>query len=337
MIRRRRPKREVEFSFDSFLDVVANVVGIILRLIMVAWIASRGYKGNGDTPPPSPPPALAEPETPPEPTDERESLLALRRSEVEKEEEAARAAEGRRGPDAEALRRELAELERAGREALRRHRGASQEADKAKAAARAVLMSSDELRRRSVGLLAEIEALKKLPSLKRTLRYHTPVSAEVQIDEVMFECQSGRVTLIDTGTMLKAAEMRARQQLAEMRNAPELKGMTPAAGAFRMDYLYEKDLTGGGYRLSWSLVPVEEKRGEAEADALREGSAFRRVVDGLSEKQTVVTLWAYEDSFPIYRALRDHLQKRGFVVAGRPMPLGSGIGASRNGTASRGQ
>ena len=36
MIRRRRPTREVAFSFDSFLDVVANVVGIILKLIIVA-------------------------------------------------------------------------------------------------------------------------------------------------------------------------------------------------------------------------------------------------------------------------------------------------------------
>ncbi len=38
MIRRRRKVREIEFSFDSFLDVVANVVGIILRLILVAWV-----------------------------------------------------------------------------------------------------------------------------------------------------------------------------------------------------------------------------------------------------------------------------------------------------------
>ena len=28
MIRRRRPQREIAFSFDSFLDVVANVVGL---------------------------------------------------------------------------------------------------------------------------------------------------------------------------------------------------------------------------------------------------------------------------------------------------------------------
>ena len=44
MFRRRRPEREIAFSFDSFLDVVANVVGIILRLILVAWVGARSYK-----------------------------------------------------------------------------------------------------------------------------------------------------------------------------------------------------------------------------------------------------------------------------------------------------
>ena len=33
------PAREPAFSFDSFLDVVTNVVGIIVRLILVLGIA----------------------------------------------------------------------------------------------------------------------------------------------------------------------------------------------------------------------------------------------------------------------------------------------------------
>src|ERR1700730_411379 len=43
MIRRRRRVREIPFSFDSFLDVVANVVGIIIRLILVVWVGARSY------------------------------------------------------------------------------------------------------------------------------------------------------------------------------------------------------------------------------------------------------------------------------------------------------
>src|SRR5262245_47631791 len=68
MIRRRRPQREIPFSFDSFLDVVANVVGIILRLIIVAWAAGRAYHGP-PPPAPPPPPVFEEPVALPEPTD----------------------------------------------------------------------------------------------------------------------------------------------------------------------------------------------------------------------------------------------------------------------------
>ena len=83
MIRRRRPTREIPFSFDSFLDVVANVVGIILRLILVTWVGARAYTGLQ---PPAPPAltAIEEPISLPEPQDpltpelerEREELAA---------------------------------------------------------------------------------------------------------------------------------------------------------------------------------------------------------------------------------------------------------------------
>src|SRR5208282_6178998 len=42
MARRRPPQRE-HFSFDSFLDLVTNVVGIIIRLILVVWVGARSY------------------------------------------------------------------------------------------------------------------------------------------------------------------------------------------------------------------------------------------------------------------------------------------------------
>src|SRR5215469_12293675 len=51
MIRRRRRSHEIHFSFDSFLDVVANVVGIIIRLILVVWVGARSYSS---LPPPKP-------------------------------------------------------------------------------------------------------------------------------------------------------------------------------------------------------------------------------------------------------------------------------------------
>src|SRR5207249_4336947 len=59
MYRRRRPTREIAFSFDSFLDMVANVVGVIIRLILVVWVGARAYTGLVPLPPEEPPAAEA--------------------------------------------------------------------------------------------------------------------------------------------------------------------------------------------------------------------------------------------------------------------------------------
>src|SRR5690349_8309893 len=81
MSRRRRREREF-FSFDSFLDVVANVVGIIIKLILVAWVGARSYRAVVPPIPLPPPPVLGEAEPLPEPTDPRLPELAQRREEI---------------------------------------------------------------------------------------------------------------------------------------------------------------------------------------------------------------------------------------------------------------
>src|SRR5437868_11331973 len=71
MYRRRRPQREkIFFSFDSFLDVVANVIGIIIRLILVAWVGARTYTVAMQFPEEAPPPGEVIELPPPRATDD---------------------------------------------------------------------------------------------------------------------------------------------------------------------------------------------------------------------------------------------------------------------------
>src|SRR5205823_2655074 len=86
MIRRRRRTREIPFSFDSFLDVVANVVGIIIRLILVVWVGARSYGGLQEVfTPPEPPAAavaVAEEADPPDQGDPLEGELTEERKQL---------------------------------------------------------------------------------------------------------------------------------------------------------------------------------------------------------------------------------------------------------------
>src|SRR5205823_2470811 len=86
MIRRRRPTREIPFSFDSFLDIVANVVGIIIRLILVVWVSARSYSSLQHALQPAAP-APPDAALVPLPADPLEREIAQRRRELEKVQE----------------------------------------------------------------------------------------------------------------------------------------------------------------------------------------------------------------------------------------------------------
>jgi hypothetical protein len=216
--------------------------------------------------------------------------------------------------------------------------------------ARAAALSMEELRARGKRVADEIAALQKAPSAKHTLRYQTPVSAPVQTEELLFECKAGRVTLIDIGALLDEVKHGMQARVNELKTRWELSDTTAPVGPFRLSYTVERqnDLPGlagtptpnASFRYgvsSWQVIPVQDDRGETADAALKPGSAFRGVAEGIDAQQTAVTFWVYPDSFAVYRRLRDFLHERDVVVAGRPLPDGQPIASSKRGTASRGQ
>jgi hypothetical protein len=298
---------------------------------------------------------LSEPPTLPDPTDPRLEQIARRRDALHRQgdDTMRRYREQERDLDESMaqLRTHLAAVAGRSRQLETERAELKARAEKGERASRGVLLSLAELQKRSARLLAELEKLRKQPVAGKQLRYHTPVSAVVQTEEVMFECKAGRVTLLDTAALLDQVRRDVRGKVDQLRDRWELSDVTAPVGAFRLRYVLERERTtldgpgaaapaGGAYRCNltgWEAEPVLPQRGETAGQALTTGSAFRKVADDLDAQQTVVTLWVYPDSFPLYRALRDYLHDRQIVVAGRPLPEGHPIASSRRGTASRGQ
>src|SRR5262249_5897900 len=141
-------------------------------------------------------------------------------------------------------------------------------------------------------------------------------------------------------------------KVVQLRTSWKVDDTTRPIGAFRLRYAIEREKEsaeafGGGaqprsdsgfrYGLTeWAVEPLAPVRGETLEAALAASSDFRRLVDGL-DASTVITFWVYPDSFQLFRQLRDYLYERGLEVAGRPLPDGAPIAASRHGSASRGQ
>lgn len=364
MRRRRARSREIVFNFDSFLDLVANVVGIILRLILVVWVGARSYNYVVSTP--------DEPQEMPTPvaTDQLLADRAKLKSATEKE-RLAHANLQPRIDSADALLRERA-------------KAAEEEQEQAKMLRQDLNLAKQQLREASQ-LKQDLEAKEKLylaqgqltkrseqdlvnrqrelqnrylnlmgsPSKKKVLRYQAPVAAPIQSQELQFEFRENRVTFLDVNALLDEIRQSIRLRGDELRNRWRVEDATKAVGAFRLRYVISRQRTvfdsiaGGSspnakddfrYGLDrWVAEPVTETRGEEVKKALLPTSDFRDVIDHLDPKTTAVTFWVYPDSFALYRKLRDYCARKGILVAGRPLPFGMPIASSKNGTASRGQ
>lgn len=352
MYRRRRPVREViAFGFDSFLDVVANVIGIIIRLILVAWVGARAYHA-----------AMVWVDEAPE-----AKTAQVRAGAADPlAEELAQAHKDLDAVQAE-LRRRLDVLDKVESENRQRRQVLGQWASRRQAAEEERKRQDQtadrpsplpppeppdlvELHQRSQRLLDQVEGLAKQPSKTKELRYQAPVSRTVEGDELLFECKAGRVAFIDLPAFQQEISAGLEDKAEALKSQWKVEAQTAAVGPFRLRYLVERQPElgetpaakprGANYRYGlteWTVEPVQALRGETNEEALRAGSKFRQLIDGIDPQFTVVTFWVYPDSFGLFRQLRDLLHARNVEVAGRPLPMEAPIRASRYGTRSRGQ
>jgi hypothetical protein len=354
MYRRRRTSNgEVAFSFDSFLDVVANVIGIIIRLILVAWVGARAYQGAVEISPEEL--ATVTSKNLQVPHDTLEQQLARTKDDLEQ----ARASLyeklkllGKIEETKEQVKREWSKVAGDAQELAREGQTLDKVLAVKEKAVSAPEYTMSELRERSRAVLKQIDDVQHAPVVKKTLRYHTPVSRPVHTDELMFECHYGRVTFIDLPAFINEIQRGFEDKSELLKNQWHAVDTIGPIGAFRMRYTLERQRdsldtavgeglpTARGFRYGlseWVLEPVRVMRGEPADKALSPGSEFRHAVDAGVPEQTVVTFWVYPDSFALFRQLRDFLYERGLEVAGRPLPEEAPIAASQHGTRSRGQ
>jgi hypothetical protein len=355
MLRRRRPPKNeaIHFSFDSFLDLVTNVVGIIIRLILVTWVGARAYHtsmqwvdGQSDAPLPK----LAAPKVVDDPVHVR-----IENSRRDLDEAKERLLAHLKDVETAEADKEKAKFVLTGLITRRDELDAERRALEARGSGHGVTLqqtslSAAEVRERSKKLLEEIKKIEAGPTNMKQLKYHAPLSRAVAPgEELMFECKAGRVTLIDLPMFMQEMKGSLEEIAGELKTTYRVERRTSTIGAFRLRYAVERERTqldapdspttrSFRYGLSdWVVEPVTPERGETVEQALMPKSVFRQMVDNLDPRLTVVTFWVYPDSFETFRKLRDHLYDRGHDVAGRPLPAGAPIAASKYGTASRGQ
>jgi hypothetical protein len=323
----RKPQTDAEFGSDSFLDVVANLVGMAgLR------IQHAPAQAADETPPID----LAQPRAAVHSLEDETRRLAEQAADLERQSAARRQQQEQLAAALVARRQELD----ARRAQLSGQAQQTLDAQRELASAPALV---DQLQQD----LDSTAAVKKRVEVES---YPTPLARVVQGKEEHFQLRGGRIAHIPLEELLARLKADAPSQFWKLKDLPEATGMAGPIDGFRLRYTFQKvevpledqiagkRLVGSFAQLSqWTLVPSDNLLGETLEEALGPQSNFRSVLARHKARDTTITLWTYPDSFGEFRQLKKELYLLGFPIAGRPLPADAPIGGSPRGSKSAAQ
>ncbi len=312
---------------DSFLDVVTNVVGILIVLVIVAGLqAGRALETKAA--------ATAESELA-APLEEQQHLaddirqLDAQRQSIERSTQA-RDAERAYVATAIAMTEQELGAQRGQLDVAQRERF-----DMERALADAKTQLSRQAAERDSLANGKPPAI-ELPSIS------TPLSRAVVGRQIHVRLSKGCVAVVPVDDLVDEIKAAIRRR---MPRAEDMRGFTDEVGpigGFRMRYAtgIEVDASrtrAGMFLKEWELVPESWQVGEPVAKAVQPQSEFRTALAALDPHDTTITVWVYPESFAEYRAVSDAMHQMGFTVAGRPLPYGTPIAGSIRGTKSAAQ
>lgn len=322
---------------DSFLDVVANLVGILILLVMVVAAAAQRTAVE--------PQAAAEAA----PAKKAAPLPNFQAAEA-----AANAVEGsihdvqrklRQEEQAIAIkmqqRQQLQVLVTVAEQRLGEHRDTLSAAEQEQFDTQKQLAALEaQLRDLS---LADAAAAQKPPEVLPHIP--TPMARTVFGKEIHFRLQDGKIAFVPWEEMLERMKTEAPKNVQRLRDTPRAEFSLPVYAGFGGKYILRRveQVVSGKYGPQRQqgvelekiyFVQADPQLGEPVERALQPGSQFRSQLGGSEPGQTTVTLWVYPESFEHFRTVKQELFKLGYLTAGRPLPDGVPIGGSPRGTRS---
>jgi len=327
------------FGSDSFLDVVTNMVGILIVLVMVVGVRIKHAPATSAS--------AAAPNVPLDEIQRLESEAeALEQNVLSIENQIAQigattqARYAERGTLAMLVEERERELAQA-RQSLDQKKQKAFDLRRAKSATEAELASIENRLREAAA------AEKRKKRSVQIKNYPTPLSETVLGEEAHFQLLGGRLTWVPLKDLQEVCLRDIKLRIQRLRDVSEISDTLGPIDGFRATYTVQREdlspeeqmLAGNraSLALNIDLVPVRDDLGETLEEALGPRSQFRARLASLNQRRTTITLWTYPDCFGAYTTIKEQLYKLGFTVAARPMPAGLPISASNHGSHSQAQ
>ena len=328
---------------DSFLDLISNVVGILIILVMVAGIRAQYSSAVILEAPNASPQMLAELETKQQELQTKTETTAKLKYDAE-----------------EVLLQADIISEQIHRQSLE-YAALFDLMTSARAAIDTIAEEKSqtfkdkiEYQRQIQETNAKLEQIDRAKTAFRQTRPHatvlenipTPLSKTVEDKEIHFRLLGGKIVYVPFTELIQQLRRHVSEEqnrYAKQRTSVERIG--PIEN-FNLEFLLATyDIPGygnyeaKGIRLQYAeVVPRFEPMGEPVRAALASSqSEFRRKLSLFMKDIYTVTIWVYPDSFEEYQELKRFLSEQGYSIAARPTAMGQPIAASPYGTKSSAQ
>lgn len=338
-VRPFRRRNDVAPGEDSFLDIVANLVGILVILVVVVG-ANAGSRIGMNEVGEQDQEALTELQDQVAATRKSAEALADNNDQLQQAILQEKQLADRSQRERLALLVQL-ESARSAVESRKRELSSEQQAAMENVARKQEL---DRALRETQAVLQSVEAAEQAREVIE--HYPTPIAKTVFTEEIHFRLRNGRLAWVPMNELVESMKLEWREKALKLETADETTETVGPMGEFRLQYMLrveetENPATGRVERtprfMRFVMVPVAEPIGEPASDAFAEGSILRSRIDFADPERTTVSIWVYPDSFAEFNDIKNWLYERGFKTACWPLSADSPISGGPSGYRSTAQ
>jgi hypothetical protein len=322
---------------DSFLDVITNIVGILILLVLVVGLRTSRSVHNG------PDPQIAEQARTQDQL--RTAYNSALTAELNVRDLVHRVGnahnevnfrEGERGW----LNTAVVEAEQEVAERRAKLTTVGQRDFDLRQKLNEAQSQLDELTRQQIALMSQDAAPEQLECQPTTL------AKAVTGKEVHVLLSDDHVAIVPFDELLDLMKEDINANIWRLRQQEEMERTIGPVNGFRLKYCFVKEdvmrssaagtyMTGSISRFSHCyFLPMQTPVGEPAADAMKPNGELFLHLKGLHPDGTTITIWTYPGNYDRLRQLKRSIRDVGFQIAVRPLPKGMPLGASRNGSES---
>jgi hypothetical protein len=193
----------------------------------------------------------------------------------------------------------------------------------------------EQINSQTIALAASFQPIQD----KTLTHYPNPIAKTVFSKEIHFRLADGKLSWVPLDNLIAAMKAQWRVKAEALETADRTTETVGPIGGFRLQYqLAASDIGPPGQRRGRSVrfdnfrvIPQPGLAGETIDKALAQGSAFRRALSEFEPGQTTVSIWLYPNGFDDHRKIKIWLHENGFQMASWPLQYGRHISGGPKG------